>query len=260
MQQNKSMKEWSLRNKKALITGSTKGIGLAIAEEFLSLGAEVFIVSRSDKNVDSLLSDWKLSGYKAHGIAADLSIKKEREKLIKQVSHTWDSLDILVNNVGTNIRKKFLEYSEDEYRKLFETNMFSTLDITKSLFPLLKKGNSPSIINISSYAGLFDVGTGTPYGMSKSAEIQMTRHLAVEWAEYGIRVNSIAPWFIRTPLTENLLSSKEKYDGIVSKTPLARVGNPEEIASLAAFLAMDKASYITGQNILVDGGASVKSF
>jgi Tropinone reductase 1 len=254
------MKKWTLKNKKALITGSTKGIGLAIANEFLSLGAEVFIVSRTRKTVDSLLSEWKKSGFKVYGLAADLSTKEGRGKLIKEVSHTWDSLDILVNNVGTNIRKKFLDYTEDEYRLLFETNMFSTLDITKSLFPLLKKGNAPSIINITSYAGVFDVGTGTPYGMSKSAEIQMTRHLAVEWAEYGIRVNSIAPWFIRTPLTENLLAIKEKYAGIIAKTPLARIGSPEEIASLAAFLAMDKSSYITGQNILVDGGASVKTF
>jgi len=254
------MKKWTLKNKKALITGSTKGIGLAIAEEFLSLGAAVFIVSRTGKNVISLLSKWKEAGYKVYGVAADLSTKEGRGKLIKEVSHTWDSLDILVNNVGTNIRKKFLDYTEEEYRLLFETNMFSTLDITKSLFPLLKKGNSPSIINITSYAGVFDVGTGTPYGMSKSAEIQMTRHLAVEWADYGIRVNSIAPWFIRTPLTENLLAMKEKHAGIITKTPLARVGSPEEIASLAAFLAMDKSSYITGQNILVDGGASVKTF
>jgi tropinone reductase I len=254
------MKKWTLRNKKALITGSTKGIGLAIAEEFISLGAEVFIVARTRKTVDSLLSEWNKSGYKVYGTASDLSIKEGREKLIKEVSHTWDSLDILVNNVGTNIRKKFLDYSEDEYRKLFETNMFSALDITKSLFPLLKKGNFPSIINITSYAGVYDVGTGTPYGMSKAAEIQMTRHLAVEWAEYGIRVNSIAPWFIRTPLTGNLLAIKEKNDSIIAKTPLARIGSPEEIASLAAFLAMDKASYITGQNILVDGGASVKTF
>jgi tropinone reductase I len=253
------MSEWTLKNKKALVTGSSKGIGLAIAQEFLSLGAEVFIVSRNKKNVDSLISGWKNSGYKVFGIAADLSSKEGRGNLIDEVFHTWGSLDILVNNIGTNIRKKFLEYTEEEYRKLFETNMFSTLDITKSLFPLLEKGSSPSIINITSYAGMFDVGTGTPYGMTKAAEIQMTRHLAVEWAQYGIRVNSIAPWFIRTPLTEGLLSNKEKLDSLTAKTPLARIGIPEEIASLAAFLAMDKASYITGQNILVDGGASVKS-
>ena len=155
--QNNSMKKWTLRNKKALITGSTKGIGLAIAEEFLSLGAKVFIVSRTSGNVVSLLSKWKESGYNVYGLAVDLSTKEGRAKLIKEVSHTWDSLDILVNNVGSNIRKKFLDYNEDEYRKLFETNMFSTLDITKSLFPLLKKGNFPSIINITSYAGVFDV-------------------------------------------------------------------------------------------------------
>ena len=254
------MKGWSLKNKKALITGSTKGIGLAIAEEFLSLGAEVFIISRSSENVKNLLSGWNEKGYVVYGLASDLSTKEGRDELFREVNTVWDSLDILVNNVGTNIRKKFLDYTEEEYRQLFETNLFSTIDITKSLFPLLQKGNSPSIINITSYAGLFDVGTGVPYGMSKSAEIQMTRHLAVEWAQYGIRVNSIAPWFIRTPLTEGLLSNKEKYDSIINKTPLGRVGNPEEIASLAAYLAMEKSSYITGQNILVDGGASAKTF
>jgi Tropinone reductase 1 len=137
------MKKWTLKNKKALITGSTKGIGLAVAEEFLSLGAAVFIVSRTGKNVVSLLSKWKEVGYKVYGVAADLSTKEGRGKLIKEVSHTWDSLDILVNNVGTNLRKKFLDYTEEEYRLLFETNMFSTLDITKSLFPLLKKGTPP---------------------------------------------------------------------------------------------------------------------
>jgi Tropinone reductase 1 len=254
------MSQWNLKNKKALVTGSTKGIGLAIAEEFLSLGAEIFIVSRSADLVSSLLSKWKENGFSAHGMAADLSTKEGRGVLVKKVANTWDSLDILVNNVGTNIRKKFLDFTEEEYRKIFEINMFSTLDITKSLFPLLKNGSSPSIINITSYAGLFDVATGAPYGMSKSAEMQMTRHLAVEWAAFGIRVNSIAPWFIRTPLTEGLLGIKEKHDSITAKTPLGRVGTPEEIAGLAAFLAMDKSSYITGQNILVDGGASVKTF
>jgi Tropinone reductase 1 len=254
------MKEWTLKNKKALVTGSTKGIGLAVAEEFLSLGAEIFIVSRSSENVNNLISIWKGKGYIVHGLAADLSRKPGREDLLRELNKVWNSLDILVNNLGTNIRKKFLDYTEEEYRQLFETNMFSTIDITKSLFPLIQKGNSPSVINITSYAGLFDVGTGVPYGMSKSAEIQMTRHLAVEWAQYGIRVNSIAPWFIRTPLTEGLLSNKDKHDSIVNKTPLGRVGVPEEVASLAAYLSMDKASYITGQNILVDGGASAKTF
>jgi len=254
------MKEWTLKNKKALVTGSTKGIGLAIAEEFLSLGAEVFIVSRSSENVNNLLNNWKEKGLNVYGISSDLSLKKGREDLLLEINKVWNSIDILVNNLGTNIRKKFLDYTEEEFRIMFETNMFSTIDITKSLFPLLQKGNSSSVINITSYAGLYDVGTGVPYGMSKSAEIQMTRHLAVEWAQYGIRVNSIAPWFIRTPLTEGLLSIKEKHESIINKTPLGRVGLPEEIASLAAYLAMEKASYITGQNILVDGGASAKTF
>lgn len=132
------------------------------------------------------------------------------------------------------------------------------MHITKAFFDCLKNAGSSSIINITSVAGSFDLGTGAPYGMTKAAETQLTKHLAVEWAQYGIRVNSIAPWFIRTPLTEGLLAKQEWYDKIIAATPLGRVGSPDEISSLAAYLCMDKASYITGQNILVDGGMSAK--
>lgn len=252
------MKEWNLKNKKAVITGSTKGIGKAVAEEYLSLGADVFISARTKKDIDYLLKDWNDKGYIVYGFAADLSSKTERGKFIDAVKEVWNSLDILVNNVGTNIRKKFLDVTEEEYRLLIETNMFSTMHITKALFPLLKESGSASVINITSIAGSFDLGTGTPYGMSKAAEMQMARHLASEWAQYKIRVNSIAPWFIRTPLTEGLLSNPDWYDRIIAKTPLGRVGSVDEISSLAAFLAMDKSSYITGQSITVDGGTSAR--
>lgn len=252
------MKEWNLKNKKAVITGGTKGLGYAIAEEFLSLGAEVFISARTEKDVISLVDKWNSSGYKAYGFAADLSNKEERNRFINTVQGTWNSFHILVNNIGTNIRKKFVDFTEEEYRSLIETNMFSTMHITKAFFECLKNTGSSSIINISSVAGSFDLGTGTPYGMTKAAEMQMAKHLAVEWAQYGIRVNSISPWFIRTPLTEGLLAKQDWFDRIIAGTPMGRVGSPDEIAGLAAFLSMDKSSYITGQNIMVDGGMSAK--
>jgi len=253
------MKQWNLAGKKAVITGGTKGIGLAVAEEFLSLGAEVFITARSSDYVSAVVERWSQKGYKAHGFVSDLSKKEEREKFIKAVKSKWDSFNILVNNVGTNIRKKFIDITEEEYRSLIETNMFSTMHITRGFFENLSNTGNASIINITSVAGLVDVNTGAPYGMTKAAEIQMTKHLAVEWAKYGIRVNAIAPWFIRTPLTEGLLSKPEWYDKIIARTPLNRVGTPDEIAAVASFLAMDKSSYITGQNIVVDGGATVKT-
>ena len=147
-----------------------------------------------------------------------------------------------------------MEYSEEEYRKLFDTNLFSMTEISRLAFPSLKKSGRGSVINIASVAGTVDVQSGPPYGMTKAAIIQLTKHLAVEWAPHNIRVNTVSPWYIETPLTQPVLSQPERLKLILSKTPMGRVGQPEEVASAVAFLAMDQASYITGQNLNVDGG------
>jgi NAD(P)-dependent dehydrogenase (short-subunit alcohol dehydrogenase family) len=191
-------------------------------------------------------------------LEGDISDPEFRESMSDAVASTWNSLDILVNNAGTNIRKKFEDYPESDYRKLFEVNLFSMMDITQRMLPFLKQSGAGSVINIASVAGSFDVGSGPPYGMTKAAMIQMARHLAVEWAPYHIRVNTISPWYIHTPLTDAVLTQPDRLAKIIQRTPMDRVGQPEEIASLAAFLAMDKASFITGQNIMADGGFSVK--
>lgn len=240
---------WSLHNKKVLITGGTKGIGKAIADEFLSWSSEVIVVARSK-------SDFTNQGLTI--LNGDVTDSQFRSEVIQTISNRWGKLDVLVNNVGTNIRKKFIEYSEKEYRSLFESNLFSAVELTRQLFPLLKNSGNASVINVASVAASFDVQSGPPYGMTKAALVQLSRHLAAEWAEYGIRVNSVSPWYIETPLTESVLSNADRLKKIIDRTPMARVGQPEEVAGLVAFLAMDKASYITGQNILVDGGMSVK--
>ena len=148
--------------------------------------------------------------------------------------------------------------TEEEYRRLFEINLFSMTSLTQGAFELLKNSGNSSVINIASVAGTFDVQSGPPYGMTKAAIIQLSRHLAAEWAPYHIRVNSVSPWYIETPLTESVLAQPERLEKIIARTPMARVGQPEEVSSIVSFLAMDKASYITGQNIMVDGGMSVK--
>ncbi len=248
------MKYWSLEGKKAVVTGGTKGIGLAIAQEFLDLGAEVLVVARDTKQIEN-----KLRGSaRLFRLEGDVTDAAFRQRILQKVTENWGKLDLLVNNVGTNIRKKFIEYSEEEYRKVFETNLFSMTALTQGAFELLKNSGNASVINIASYAGAFDVQSGTPYGMSKAAVIQLTRHLAVEWAPFNIRVNAVSPWYIQTPLTVPVLSQPDRLEKIVARTPLGRVGQPEEISGIVAFLAMDKSSYITGQNIFVDGGASVK--
>jgi len=245
---------WTLQNKKALVTGGTKGIGLAITKEFLELGAEVLVVARDTKVIQGRLKN-SSNLYCMDGDVTDASF---RAALLKKVEENWGKLDVLVNNVGTNIRKKFTEYTEVEIRQLFETNLFSMTELTRLSFPFLKKSGNASVVNIASVAGTFDVLSGPPYGMTKAAIIQLTHHLACEWAQFNIRVNTVSPWYIETPLTEAVLSKPEALEKIIRRTPMYRVGQPEEVSGIVAFLAMDKASYITGQNIMVDGGMSVK--
>ncbi|MBS1950258.1 MAG: Oxidoreductase, short-chain dehydrogenase/reductase family [Cytophagales bacterium] len=248
------MNEWSLQGKKALVTGGTKGIGLAIVKELLELGAEVLVVARDTKPIQGKLKHLA-NVYIADG---DVTQSQFRTSLFQKVNENWSKLDILINNVGTNVRKKFIEYSEEEYRKIFETNLFSTTEITRLFFPLLKKSGDASVVNIASVAATFDLQSGPPYGMTKAALVQMTRHLAAEWAPDKIRVNSVSPWYIKTSMTESVLSNPERLEKILARTPMNRTGEPEEVAGVVAFLCMEKASYITGQNIMVDGGMSVK--
>lgn len=243
---------WNLNGKKTLITGGTRGIGLTIVREFLNLGASVITVARDRRNLPDDLTD------KVIFLEGDMTDQAFRSIMISKIETEYGKLDVLVNNTGTNIRKGFETYSEEEYRKIFEVNLFSMMDLTQRLFPSLKASGKASIVNIASIAGTIDVGSGAPYGMTKASIIQFARHLAVEWAAHGIRINTVSPWYVRTPLTEPVLSQPERLEKILGRTPMGRIGTTEEVASIVAFLAMDAASYITGQNIQVDGGMSSK--
>ena len=253
------MNNWNLEGKRALVTGGTKGIGLAVVEEFLALGAEVVFAARNEEEVEAMEHKLRQQGLKAWGMAADVSYAGDREQLLDFVSNQWGALDVLVNNAGMNIRKTTVAYSQEEYRKVLEVNMIAPFELSRILFPLLKKGRGASIINVASVAGTLDVGTGSPYGMSKAGLIQQSRSLAVEWAKEGVRVNVVSPWFTETPLTEAYLSDADRKGAITSRTPMGRVAQATELAGACAFLAMDKASYITGQNLMVDGGLSASA-
>lgn len=235
--------DWSLNSKRALITGGTRGIGAATVDEFLTLGAEVAIVSRTAEQRDGVLM-----------INADLSIAADRLRVAQELATHWDRLDVLVNNAGMNIRKPWAEISDTERDLVMNTNALGPMDLTKQLLPLLRNGVNASVVNVASVAGMVDVGSGATYALSKAALLQFTRSLAVEWAPMHIRVNAVAPWYIRTPLTEPVLSQPERMQKILSRTPMRRVGSPGEIAAVIAFLSMDKSSFITGQCIVADGG------
>lgn len=245
---------WNLKNKTALITGATRGIGKAIAEEFMELGAEVFIISRDEKDIVKEIVRYTRNHKNIEGMKCDVTIEKDRKRLYDKINKIWGKIDILVNNAGTNTRKRTLENTSADYDKISDLNLKSVFEMCKLFHPLLKKSGDASVINIVSVAGLTSVGTGSPYAISKAGIIQFTKYLSAEWASDYIRVNAVAPWYIRTPLTEPVLKKPEYLDSVLSRTPMKRIGEPAEVAAAAAFLSMPAASYITGECIAVDGG------
>lgn len=252
---------WNLQGKKALITGGTKGIGFAIADEMIRLGASVIINARDESLLNQRVANWRSNGYDALGVVADFAQEGAAKKLVTIVRDYHEGeLDILVNNVGTNIRKKIHEYSPQEYQHIMQVNLHTCYELCQQAYPLLKVTKGASVVNIASVAGMQHVKSGLIYGMTKAAMLQMTRNLAVEWATEDIRVNSVSPWYIHTPLTQAVLDQPTYLQEVIDRTPMQRVGQPEEVAAAAIFLCMPGASYITGQCIAVDGGFLVNGF
>jgi Tropinone reductase 1 len=250
---------WRLDGARALVTGGSSGIGLAVAHELAALGAELVLVARGRERLERARSAVleHCPTCRVQLIAADVSRDADRHRIAVEAG---DELQVLVNNAGTNIRKRMTELSLEEYRQVQSTNIESCFEMCRLLYPLLQRGQPASVVNNASVAGLVHLRTGAPYGMSKAAMIQLTRNLAVEWAGEGVRVNAVAPWYIRTPLADQVLQDAEYRQAVLDRTPMGRVGEVEECARAIAFLALPAASYITGACLPVDGGFSVYGF
>ena len=264
------MRRWRLTGQTALITGASRGIGRACAMEFAALGANLVLIGRDEDALDAVASEIADSAFadsenthdpiRIDVISADVSDGEGRAAVFDGLSELNCELHILVNNVGNNIRRSVQEYSDQELSFIFQTNVASAFEMSRLSYPLLKQHGSASIINIASVSGLNHVRTGAAYGMSKAAIVQMTKNLACEWAPDGIRVNCVAPWYIRTQRSEAALTDSDYLEEVLGRTPMGRIGEPEEVAAAVAFLALPCASYITGECIAVDGGFSRYGF
>lgn len=249
-----------LENKVAIVTGGAMGNGLGVVKVFLKYGAKVVILDYSDE-IDKTIEELNtpnVSGYKV-----DIRDKEKVNECIEKAVNQYGHIDILVNNAGVCKLVKFEAMTDEERDFHFNINIIGTWNVTKACLPYMKNRKA-SIINLSSVTGPMVADSGeVAYATTKSALQGFTKSLAAELVEDGIRVNAIMPGYIHTPMVDNMakLSCPEDpqsvVDGIASAIPMKRLGTPEELGELAAFLASEESSYITAQGIVIDGGSTL---
>ncbi|XP_058807781.1 dehydrogenase/reductase SDR family member 4 isoform X2 [Phymastichus coffea] len=244
-----------LEGKVAIVTASTQGIGLSVARRLAQEGAKVVISSRREANVNGAVDQLKKEGLDVSGITCHVGKAEDRKKLLNEAVSKYGGLDILVPNAAANpTMGPVLDTSETVWDKIFEINVKSTFLLMKESLPLLKNSKSPSIIIMSSIAGYQPFSVLGVYSISKTTLLALTKTVAEELAGDGIRVNCIAPGVIKTKFSEPMYSDEGALETTLSLIPMQRLGTPDEIGAVAAFLASEDASYITGETIIAAGG------
>ncbi|ABX31453.1 short-chain dehydrogenase/reductase SDR [Petrotoga mobilis SJ95] len=243
-----------LEGKVAIITGAARGMGRAEAELFAKEGAKVVVADILEKEAKEVADKINKDGYEAMAVKLDVTKADEWKKVVDQVTEKWGKVDVLVNNAGIFPRSGVEDASEEEWDRVMNVNAKSQFLGIKYVLPAMKKATKGSIINISSIYGLIGSGAAVAYHASKGASRLLTKTVAAELAKYNIRVNSVHPGVIRTPMTDELLKDEQSAKGILGTTVLGRPAEPEEVAYGALFLASDESSFMTGSELVIDGG------
>ena len=243
-----------LNDKIAVIAGGTSGIGLAIAKGMAEAGADVVPTSRRAEMVEAAAAEIEQRGRRTLRLASDVSDRESLQRVLDETVSAFGKVDILVNSAGRTKRAPTLDFSEEDWNDIIDTNLTGTLRACQVFGRHMLERESGSIINIASlstFVALFEVAA---YSASKAAVASLTKSLAIEWGPRGVRVNAIAPGVFRTALNQKLLDETERGREFLLRTPMRRFGNVDELAGVAIFLASDAASFVNGEIIAVDGG------
>jgi NAD(P)-dependent dehydrogenase (short-subunit alcohol dehydrogenase family) len=249
----------SLKGKVAMVTGGGRGIGKAITKKFVEAGANVVIASRKMENLKATADELAGNPGKILPVECHVGRKDQLEALVATTEKQFGPVDILVNNSATNIGQgPSLEVTDDMVDKMIEVNIKAALRLVRLVVPKMAEKKSGSIINIASIAGLRPQPGGLLYSFTKAGLIMMTRTWAVEFGKKGVRVNAIAPGLIQTDFSEFFWKNEEYRKKLEATQPISHIGQPDEIGFAALYLASDEASYLTGQVLVIDGGATAQ--
>ena len=241
-----------LKNKNVFVTGSTRGIGLAVAHKFASLGANVVLNGRSEISED-LLAQFADYGVTVVGISGDISNGEDAKRMVAEAIEKLGSVDVLVNNAGITNDKLMLKMTEEDFERVLKINLTGAFNMTQAVLKPMSKARQGAIINMSSVVGLMGNIGQANYAASKAGLIGFTKS-AREVAARGVRVNAIAPGFIESDMTDAI--PEKMKDAMIAQVPMKRIGQAEEVAEVAAFLASQE--YLTGQTIAIDGGMTMQ--
>jgi len=254
------MSLFSLENKVALVTGSTKGIGKSIAIRMAEQGAKVVISSRNQDACDEVASEINSNDGEAIAVACNINYPEQLQDLVQATISKWGKIDTLVCNAALN---PYFGPSQDipdsAFDKVMNANIGSVHRLCQLVIPQMADAGGGAVVIVSSIGGLKGTATLGAYAISKAADMQIARNLAVEWGPKNVRVNCIAPGLIRTDFARALWENPDIYEATVANYPLRRIGEPDEIAGAAVFLASDAGSFTTGQTLVIDGGGTISS-